>query len=126
MKLRFLGIFLALFIIASWGCMKKKQITGKEYIPREVLVDVLVDIHLADGITNDRKFYRRYEDVDSIDLLGPIFEKYQVSLAMFDTTMFEYSRYPALLDQVYNEVLMKLNMMLDENDNEEELNRPEE
>ncbi len=36
---------------------------------------------------------------------------------MFDTTMFEYSRQPMLLDQVYNDVLMKLNIMLDENDN---------
>jgi hypothetical protein len=30
--------------------------------------------------------------------------------------MYEYSRYPLLLDQVYNDVLMKLNIMLDEND----------
>lgn len=124
MKLWFPGIFLILFIIASWGCLKKKEISGKEFIPREVLVDVLVDIHLVDGITHDRKFYRRYEDVDSIDLLGPILDKYQVSLSMFDTTMLVYSRYPDLLDQVYNDVLMKLNMMLDENENEEELNKP--
>ncbi len=124
MKLRFPAILLVLFIIACWGCTKKQQITGKEFIPREVLVDVLVDIHLVDGITNDRKFYHRYQDVDSIDVLGPILEKYQVSKTMFDATMLEYSRYPDLLDQVYNDVLMKLNMMLDENDNEEDPNRP--
>jgi hypothetical protein len=106
------------------GCSKKKQISGKEFVPREVLVDVLVDIHLADGITNDRKFYRRYEGVDSIDLLGPILEKHNITLHMFDTTMYEYSRYPLLLDQVYNDVLMKLNIMLDEIDQEEKANMP--
>ena len=126
MKFRFPGILLALLIISSSGCLQKKQITGKEFIPRDVLVDVLVDIHLVDGVTHDRKFYRRYEDVDSIDLMGPVFDKHQVTLAMFDTTMFVYSRYPTLLDQVYNDVLMKLNMMLDENDNEEEPSIPEE
>jgi len=124
MSSRLPSIFLILFTVVSLGCTNKKQITGNEFVPREVLVEVLVDIHLMDGITNDRKFYRRYIDVDSIDLLGPIFEKYQITLEMFDTTMMEYSRYPLLLDQVYNDVLMKLNIMLDENDNETEPNKP--
>ena len=83
-------------------------------------MDVLVDIHLVDGITNDRKFYRKYTEVDSVDVLGPIFEKHHVTRQMFDTTMFVYSRYPDLMDQVYNDVLMKLNIMLDENDREDE------
>lgn len=117
MSSRIPGILLILFTIISSGCVKKKHITGDEFVPREVLVDVLVDIHLVDGITNDRKFYRRYEDVDSIDLLSPIFDKYQITLEQFDTTMTEYSMHPLLLDQVYKDVLMKLNIMLDENEN---------
>jgi hypothetical protein len=123
-RLRSLLILLALSMMIPSGCSKKKQISGKEFVPREVLVDVLVDIHLADGITNDRKFYRRYEEVDSIDLLGPILEKHNITQHMFDTTMYEYSRYPLLLDQVYNDVLMKLNIMLDEIDQEEKANMP--
>ena len=38
---------------------------------------------------------------------------------MFDTTMYQYSRYPEIFDEVYNEVLTKLNIMLDENDLDE-------
>ena len=38
---------------------------------------------------------------------------------MFDTTLIVYSQYPELFDQVYNEVLIKLNVMLDESDNED-------
>ena len=121
MRIRTLSILIILAFTIPVGCIKKKQIAGKVFIPREVFVDVLVDIHLVDGITNDRKFYRRYSEIDSIDVLGPILEKYQVSKQMFDTTIFEYSRYPELLDQVYNDVLMKLNIMLDENDQEEGL-----
>lgn len=86
------------------------------FIPEEVLVEVLVDIHLVDGISNDRKYYRMYEDVDSVDILGPILEKYNISRQEFDTTMYEYTRYPDLLDNVYDEVLLKLNLMLDETD----------
>jgi hypothetical protein len=103
-------------IVASSGCIKNSDISGKDFVPRDVFVDVLVDIHLLDGVTNDRKFYRRFEEVDSIDLLGPILEKHGVTLEMFDTTMVVYSRNPELLDQVYNDVLMKLNVMLDQNE----------
>ena len=114
------GIFLIVLVLVFSGCIQKTSITGKEFVPQEVLVDVLVDIHLVDGITNDRKFHRRFV-ADSIDLLSPILDKYGITPEMFDTTMAEYSRYPDLMDLVYNEVLIKLNVMLDENDKEDDL-----
>ena len=115
MDLRFTGTLIIVLVIAFSGCNPNPTITGKEFVPREVLVDVLVDLHLVDAITNDRKFHRRYE-ADSIDLVAPIFTKYNISQAMFDTTLIEYSKHPEQFDQVYNEVLIKLNVMLDEND----------
>lgn len=120
MHFRNLLILLTLVLVLPSGCSENTDITGKEYIPKEILVDVLVDIHLVDGITNDRKFYRKYEGVDSIDVLGPVLEKYKITEQMFDTTIFEYSRHPDQMDEVYNQVLMKLNIMLDENDQKEE------
>ena len=116
--MRFPTLFLFILVIGYSGCDRNKTITGKEFIPREVLIDVLVDLHLVDGVTNDRKFHRRY-DADSIDVINPVLAKYRVDRFMFDTTMAVYSRYPELLDQIYNEVLIKLNVMLDENDKEE-------
>ncbi|MCD4709863.1 MAG: DUF4296 domain-containing protein [Bacteroidales bacterium] len=126
MSFRFLnsGLILLLLVMTFTACQKQKSITGKEFMEREVLVEVLVDIHLVDGVTNDRKFHRRY-DVDSIDVLSPILEKHQVSRQMFDTTMFVYTRNPELLDQVYNDVLIKLNVMLDENNKKEPASKPE-
>ncbi|MEN8226649.1 MAG: DUF4296 domain-containing protein [Bacteroidota bacterium] len=125
MRYRVPTLLLIVSVIAFSGCNKRKSISGKEFIPQEVLVDVLVDIHMVDGITNDRKFHRRY-DADSIDLLNPILDKYGITQVMFDTTMTEYSRNPDLLDQVYNEVLIKLNVMLDENDKENRASKPAE
>ena len=122
---RFPFILLIVTALVLSGCIQKKSISGKEYVPEEVLVQVLVDLHLVDGITNDRKFHRRFE-ADSIDVLNPILEKYSITQEMFDTTMLEYSRYPYLLDQVYNEVLIRLNVMLDENDKGDETSTPEE
>ena len=115
MWFRKLIILFILVIILAPGCARKKSIKGKEFVPREVLVDVLVDLHLVDGITNDRVFYRRYYNFDSVDVISPIFEKYQISREQFDTTIAVYSLYPNLLDQVYSEVIMRLNVMIDEN-----------
>lgn len=111
---------LLLIVLALSGCIRKKTISGNEFLDREVLVNVLVDIHLMDAMTNDRKFHRRY-DADSIDILTPIFDKYGITREKFDTTMYIYSRYPELLDQVYNDVLIKLNVMMDENDKSDEV-----
>ena len=123
-RLPYPSILILLLVLTFTACQKKKNITGDEFIERDVLVDVLVDIHLMDGVTQDRKFGRKY-DVDSLDIFTPILEKHQVSKQMFDTTMFVYSRYPELLDQVYNDVLIKLNVMLDENSKEEPASKPE-
>ncbi|MGW8315540.1 MAG: DUF4296 domain-containing protein [Bacteroidales bacterium] len=112
--------FVALLIFT--GCLQKKNIKGDAFVEREVLVDMLVDIHLAEGVSNDRKFHHRFE-ADSVDMLGPILQKYGVTRQKFDTTMYTYSRYPELMDEIYNEVLIKLNVMLDENDQETEANR---
>ncbi len=117
-RLRYTGIFILLLALTFTACKKQKTITGKEFMDRDALVGVLVDIHLMDGVTQDRKFGRKY-DADSIDILTPILEKHQVSRQMFDTTMFVYSMNPVLLDEVYNDVLIKLNVMLDENNKEE-------
>lgn len=113
--LRIPVLLLLILVLATPACKKKDSISGKAFIEREVLVDVLVDVHLADGVSNDRKFNRKY-DADSIDVLSPILEKHMVSREMFDTTLVVYSQNPELFDQVYNEVLIKLNVMLDEND----------
>jgi hypothetical protein len=108
------GMIVFLMAMTLAACQNKEGISGKVFIERGVLVDMLVDIHLADGVSNDRKFHRKF-DVDSIDIFSPILDKYQISREMFDTTMFVYSRNPEQLDQVYNDVLIKLNVMLDEN-----------
>ena len=122
-RLPYPSILILLLVLTFTACQKKKSITGDEFIEREVLVDVLVDIHLMDGVTQDRKFGRKF-DVDSLDIFTPILEKHQVSRQMFDTTMFVYSRHPELLDQVYNDVLIKLNVMLDKKNKEEPASKP--
>jgi hypothetical protein len=125
MQSRIFFLFLAFVFLTLSGCLQKKSIKGDQYVDRETLVNVLVDMHLAEGIINDRKFHRRFE-ADSVDLLIPIFEKYGITRKKFDTTMYVYSKYPDLMDEVYNDVLIRLNVMLDDNDREQKVSIPEE
>jgi len=122
--LRFPVLLILLLAFTFTACQNNKEIKGKEFIEREVFIDILVDIHLMDAVTQDRKFDRKL-DVDSIDVLSPILEKYETTRHMFDTTLYVYSRTPELLDAVYNEVLIKLNVMLDEHSKEEEVSTQE-
>ncbi|MDA3822465.1 MAG: DUF4296 domain-containing protein [Bacteroidales bacterium] len=95
------------------SCGNKKTIKGSEYIPREVLVQVISDMHIMDGITNDMIYYWKYNPIDSIVLFSSIYEKYDTSKDQYERTIGEYSKYPELLNEVYDEVLMNLNQKLD-------------
>lgn len=107
-------------LLGSNACNKKKQIKGNDFIERDVLVQVIMDMHLVDGITNDMNYYRKYNPGDSIDIYGPIFEKYDINRDIYERTISEYSKYPQLMDEVYDEVLMKLNLLQDKIESEED------
>jgi hypothetical protein len=109
--------FLAGFVVLS-GCKREKRITGNKYIERDIFVEVITDMHLMDAITNDMKYFRKFNPDDTVDIYSSIFEKYNVNREMYELTIREYSKNPKLLDQVYNDVLMKLQLLQDEVENE--------
>ena len=113
-------ILASLIVLLASGCRDKKQIRGNEFIPRDDMVDLMLDIHLLDGITNDVKYYRKYNPNDSVDLFGLTFEDHGYNRTIFDSTLAEYSRFPHLLDELYDEVMMRLNLMQDQLDQEEQ------
>jgi hypothetical protein len=107
-------------LLGNAACKGEKKISGKEYIEKEVLVKVITDMHLVDGITNDMRYYRKFNPGDSIDIYGPIFEKYGIDREKYDRTIEEYSKYPKLMDEVYDQVLMQLNLLQDQVESEED------
>lgn len=118
--------FLFLIVgISFTGCNREKKISGKEYVSRDVLVNVIAEIHLMDGITNDIRYYRKFNPGDSIDLYSSVFNKYGIDRKKYERTINEYSKYPQLLNHVYDEVLMKLKLLQDQVEMEEEEERNE-
>ncbi len=103
------------------SCNHRKQIRGSEFVPRDIMVEMMVDMHLIDGLTNDVSYYRKFNPNDSVDLYGHVYEEYGMTKEKFHTTMLEYASTPNLLDKLYGEVLNELNLMQEELDKERDV-----
>jgi len=109
---RFLA--LAFVFAALLSCQDDiTRIRKKELIPRDKFVEILIGIHLTDVITTGSSYYRMYQPVDTVDLYSELFKKHNVTKAEFDTTVAMYIRQPDVYLKIYDEVLLKLNYMLD-------------
>ncbi|MCB9014083.1 MAG: DUF4296 domain-containing protein [Bacteroidales bacterium] len=108
-------LFAFLFFLAILASCQDDltKINSSKTIPREKFVNILVEMHLMDVITGNPRYSRKFDASDSLDIYGSIFEKYNVSKALFDTTVAMYVRQPDVYLKVYDEVLLKLNYMQD-------------
>jgi len=105
---------LAVLVLFSITCLGPDR---RNIIPEKKFVNVLVDIHLADGMAVTNMNNTGAFKLDSASLYGSVLKKYKVTRAQFDSTIVFYSSHPGDFQQIYNKVLAKLKMM------EEELNR---
>jgi len=78
------------------------------------MVNVLVDIHLADGMADENMRHSSGFVLDSASLYGSVFKKYGVTRAQFDSTMNYYSEHPDDLQKMYNQVTARLKRLEDE------------
>ncbi len=86
-----------------------------ETIPARKFVDVIVDVHLADGIAvNNMSAVNKAPRLDSASLYQSVFDKYGVTRVMFDSTMSYYTHNPDDFQKIYNKVTAKLKRMEDE------------
>ena len=87
--------------------------TGKRkwIIPEKKLVQVLVDVHLADGIALTVPYSGQSQTVDSASLYDAVFEKHNITRAMFDSTLAYYTHKPDKLQHIYDKVNTVLTKM---------------
>jgi hypothetical protein len=104
-------LFALLIMLALIACQRDKP--GKDILPPEALVPVLVDIHLLNSIQSSHAFRTIARDADSIDTHGYIFDKHGVTSIEFDSSIAWYSRHPDLFTEIYDEVVMQLTLISD-------------
>jgi len=102
---KILAVLLAFFMIPV-GCNKEKQ---KYIIPKDDFTDMLVDIHLMDGAVRQRSHGSPLLEVDSVNYYSAILRSYKYSWQQFDSSMVYYSRHIQTFENIYQEVLNRLN-----------------
>src|SRR4030042_2922369 len=95
------------------GCNSHREFKKKYLLDREDLVNVLVDIHLANALQGSPEFYKISRVYDSIDTNSMIFSKYGIEKASFDSTLAYYTKKPEILTSIYDEVIMHLTQIQD-------------
>jgi len=108
-------ILAILFLVAAvLSCSDDfTKINKNGIIPRDKFIDIIVGVHIMDMLSNGPGFTRKFEPGDSVNLNDAVFVKYNVTKAEFDSTVAMYVRQPDAYIKVYDEVLLKLNYMLD-------------
>ena len=127
MKVLFAIVSFSLVVLFSCSDDPTKITNKQELIPRDKFVDILVDVHTMDAITNLPQYYRKFGAEDSVSVYGDIWKKYGVTRAEFDSTAAAYTRRPDLYLKIYDDVILKLNLKLDKlRDNEPSFSREKE
>jgi len=102
-----------IFSLCLASCHNSSRMDKDYVIPRDKFVDVLVEMHIMDAVTNAPEYYRKFGKNDSVNIYAGIFRKYDVTQAQFDSTMVMYTRQPDKYLKVYDDVILKLNLKRD-------------
>ena len=106
MKYRYLII---LMVLLCFSCSKEKLPKG--ILPKDKMVPILVDQHLAETIFAQRFAVGIKGDNALEDLYLSILKKYKVDQKVFEESVYYYSKHPDKYKPVYDEVLNRLNEM---------------
>lgn len=103
----YIFLFLFAFVIA---CNNKKEIQ-KPVIPENRFISLLVDYHLAQGISNSSFVRQKLRDYKEIAFTDSIIKQHGYTRAIFDNTVLYYSKYPDKFDALYDKVITALSRM---------------
>jgi len=114
---RILVIFILVLFLMPGCTSKLDQVSPPpaDLIPRDVMIDVLVDFHLYDAVLqsstkrgDENKDYKKYF------LYTSIVEKYNITREQFENSILYYQQDIEVMDAIYAEVITKLSKMKSE------------
>lgn len=99
-------LFIALIAVSCDFGLGKKQPEG--ILSNDQLVEVLVDVHIADAALTTLALQRKDDTFKSSDFYQRVLEKHDVTREQFDNSMDYYSKKPLELEKIYDRVLTEL------------------
>lgn len=107
-KLFFIFILLA-FILVS--CDKPVYEKPKNLVKTKQMIDMLIDIHLADATYIEMRRDSVVRKSSSVNFYYSVLEKYQVPDSVFEKSFVYYASNPKKFEKMYREVMNKLSAM---------------
>ena len=101
---KILIVFLLLAsITALWSCNEYQVKKPKKLVPRNQMINMLVDIHLSEAMVNI--LMRDTLTIKSSDMYHSVLDKYRVPDSVFIQSVIYYSSLPRDYERMYNQVL---------------------
>lgn len=94
-------------IIFLWGCSKSSE--PANVIKEDRMVDVLTDLHLADGYSST--FYNDSTGTKSALIYAALYKKYQLDSASLRHNIDYYAKHPDIMVKLYDSVNNRLNII---------------
>ncbi|MFO7723482.1 MAG: DUF4296 domain-containing protein [Bacteroidales bacterium] len=105
---------LALMLMMN-GCVRKQDnLPLQDVLPDSVMVQMLTDMFLAEGVMIQLEYLQAKESRDAVPYYAEIYKKYDTNRETFTTSMEFYAQDPERLDRIYDMVVQKLAVLQDE------------
>lgn len=99
-------VLACLLLLSMAGCDENPK--PKNLLSEEKMVNVLIDIHLTEGIASSLPIPYDSSQVLYTLLEKEVFVKHQVEDSVFTTSMIYYLQDPAIMDRIYARVVDSL------------------
>jgi hypothetical protein len=103
--------FFLIIILVIAGC--KRDPKPSNAIDRKTFINVLVDVHIAEGMYLERQQIH-LDSLQSKSIYLSVLKKYNVSEERMLATTLYYSRHTKEYDKIFTEVLSKISSMTEE------------
>jgi hypothetical protein len=99
-----------LFFLLLSACIQEEQ-APRSVLPKEKMVDILVDIHIAEARAN-RIQLRSYDSIQAYykKLETDVYKKHQVDSAIYNKSFRYYMDHIKQMDEIYTAVVDSLNV----------------
>lgn len=108
MQLFFRRYFFLIFFIFSAACKKKEVHIPDTVLKKDVMVNVLADIHIAESALIVKNTFGANNESLAASYYKFIFQKYKITPEQFKTSYDFYTSHPEIFSELYKEVMNEL------------------
>jgi hypothetical protein len=98
-----------IFLFAAYACSKPPVKKPQNLVDKDRMIDILVDVHLAEAAFNSR----RHRDTvvgksSSADFYYSVLQKHEVKDTIFEKSLVFYASQPRQFEKMYRQVMNQL------------------